>query len=80
MSLFKERAASAKKVIALQNEILSLKNELGKLKAAPPQEDGSKELLFEAKAELKKLRSENTRLKNKISKLEKDLEHLTAPE
>tara|TARA_Y100000592_G_C5460146_1_gene313559 strand:- start:1430 stop:1672 length:243 start_codon:yes stop_codon:yes gene_type:complete len=80
MSLFKERVASSKKMIALQNEILSLKNELGKLKSAPPKDDVSAELLVEAKAELKKLRSENTRLKNKISKLEKDLEELTAPE
>lgn len=80
MSLFKERAASAKKMIALQNEILSLKNELGRLKQQEPKDDGSAQLLVEAKAELKKLRSENTRLKNKVEKLNKDLEELTAPE
>lgn len=80
MSLFKERVASAKKVIALQNEILSLKNELGKLKQVEQKDDGSAQLLAEAKVELKKLRSENTRLKNKVQKLTKDLEELTAPE
>ncbi len=85
MSLFKERAASAKKVIALQNEIIALKNSLTKLKdgvdssiknelEALKQEhsqclteiNNQKELVLALKAELKKVKSENTRTKKKL--------------
>lgn len=88
MSNFKERQASAKKVIQLQNEILSLKQQLSN---AAPSKDSiceecealraeiEKTLLATAadceaylqqistlKAELKKVKSENTRLKKKL--------------
>jgi hypothetical protein len=89
MSNFKERQASAKKVIQLQNEILSLKQELSSRVKAPepePCEDCSKLVqevqsiinstnqdlsllrgeVASLKAELKRTRSENTRLKNKL--------------
>lgn len=91
MSLFKERQASAKKLIQLQNEVLALKAKLQNSQQAPP-EDCQKclksdkdleELLFqneslnseisELKAALKKLKSENTRLKNKMSKDTEDV-------
>jgi len=89
MSNFKERQASAKKVIQLQNEILSLQQQLSE--TSSPLKDSSSEdvealkaeiqktlLLATAdseryleeianlKAELKKVKSENTRLKKKF--------------
>jgi|13_taG_2_1085334.scaffolds.fasta_scaffold168569_2 DNA replication protein DnaC len=99
MSNFKERQASAKKVIQLQNEILTLKQKLS-TSASPelckdcedcsPCEDclsckDEVELLHSAreelveeiaslKADLKKLRSENTRLKKKIKDAPSDEE------
>ena len=87
MSLFKERQASSKKLIALQNEIISLKLQLSQTKGSSSKcEDCDslrselaelKELLdisqkelsdaqADHKAEVKKLKSENTRLKKKI--------------
>ena len=81
MSNFKERQASAKKVIQLQNEVLSLKQKLSATASPEPCEDCSplkdelelhqdRQLLVEEiaslKADLKKVRSENTRLKKKI--------------
>jgi hypothetical protein len=92
MSLFQERQASAKKVIHLQNEIFSLKQQLEKLPAqfcedckklkdeiesllsinqtTLQKEADSATELAGLKAELKKTRAENTRLKNKIAALE----------
>jgi len=97
MSNFKSRQASAKKVIQLQNEVLSLKQELSKRTNLPEQEpcgdcsdcdcedctesvqkvqsllDAKNEEfsllqqeLSSLKTDLKKVRSENTRLKKKI--------------
>lgn len=87
MSLFKERQASSKKLVALQNEIISLKLQLSQTKTSSKDcQDCStlkseiadlKELLelsqkelseiqSDHKAELKKLKSEITRLKKKI--------------
>jgi chromosome segregation ATPase len=88
MSLFKERASNAKKVIALQNEIFSLKNQL-KQKPAPadcPDCSELESMLQEAlskvesisgelksiKSDLKKSRSEVTRLNKKLSSLSND--------
>ena len=90
MSLFKERQASAKKLIQLQNEILALKAQLQNSQQTPsePCEDcdelrkeiesileknrdeknSLQEEIATLKTDLKKLRSENTRLKNKINK------------
>lgn len=111
MSLFKERQASAKKVIQLQNEILSLKKQLesystkqdctdcdnlrlqvesillqekkyveqiAQLKASEncPECEELSSLQSEVaalKADLKKVRSENTRLKNKLNKESEDV-------
>lgn len=77
MSLFKERERSAKKIISLQNIIHSLE---AQLKEASDKECNCgdfekeifslKELLESQKAEIKKLKSESTRLKNKLAKLE----------
>ena len=89
MSLFKERANNAKKVIALQNEIFSLKNQLNQ-KSAPADcpdclkiESALKEALLKVdalsaelkstKSDLKKSRSEVTRLNKKVSSLSNDL-------
>ncbi len=103
MSLFKERAASSKKVIALENEIISLKQQLSNASPSKKDDGSAKELVklkkeFDAlqeahstcahelsetnallelsvsetadlKSDLKKVRSENTRLKKKLSKL-----------
>lgn len=87
MSLFKERQASSKKLVALQNEIIALKLQLSESKKSSKdcqdcaslktELDDCKELLdlsqkelsdlkSEHKAELKKLKSELTRLKKKI--------------
>ena len=111
MSLFKERVASSRKIIALENEIINLKQKLSK---QVPQEDSlpdcdcdqlqsdiqkilnqkeqsqkehqqklsDAEALFIAsqekvsllKADLKKVRSENTRLKKKLEKQSFDQE------
>jgi chromosome segregation ATPase len=88
MSLFKERQASAKKVIALQNEIFSLKNQLKQQLAATEctecpeleamvqealtkQEELASELKS-VKADLKKSRSEVTRLNKKLASFESD--------
>ena len=102
MSNFKERQASAKKVIQLQNEIISLKHKLEATKAPDPQpceecddcEDCTKlveeiqsildtrnqelsslrEEVSSLKADLKRTRSENTRLKNKFKDLQDEQE------
>ena len=86
MSNFRERQASAKKVIQLQNEIFSLKKKLSSAASSEPCEDCDKlrqeiqtilasrneeKLLLQEevallKADLKKVRSENTRLKRKL--------------
>jgi predicted nuclease with TOPRIM domain len=101
MSLFKERQASAKKLIQLQNEILALKAQLqdSQQSVSQPCEDcadcedcsglvqqiqsildaRNEELsllqdeVSALKGDLKKIRSENTRLKNKLSKEPEDV-------
>ena len=107
MSLFKERAASSKKIVALENEIINLKQQINsnKKNSSPNLEElnslkqqnldlqnqlkdslASEELLSEIqkllneskseistlKADLKKVRSENTRLKKKLAKFDED--------
>lgn len=84
MSLFKERERSAKKIISLQNTIHKLEAQLKEascekdhcdsdheeqLAAQAQQLALAAELAESQKAELKKLKSENTRLKNKLAKL-----------
>lgn len=80
MSLFKERTANAKKVIALQNEINSLKSKLiasqsvscdhsaleVELANSKALVEDLKAQVAQMKADLKKVRSENTRLKKKV--------------
>jgi cell division protein FtsB len=89
MSLFKERQASAKKVIQLQNEILSLKKQLEsystkqnctdcdnlklQVESILLQEKEYVDLIADLKASNKKLKSENTKLKNKLSKESEDV-------
>jgi hypothetical protein len=84
MSLFRERAASAKKVVSLQNEIITLKNALRTQKDDKPSKetealdrsnaeallkvDQLEDLVSSLKAENKKVRGENTRLKKKLLK------------
>ena len=81
MALFKERAANAKKVIALQNEIFSLKNKLAEVESTPKVDPQLQEALDlckleceeakteikSLKADLKKARSEITRLTKKVA-------------
>lgn len=80
MSLFKERTANAKKVISLQNEINSLKSKINASQAPSCDHSALEQDLAEAKlliqtledqisqikSDLKKVRSENTRLKKKV--------------
>lgn len=92
MANFKERQASAKKVIQLQNEVLILKQQLSNSSSQDPCEECEecedctnlvqevqsildtrneeltllKEEILSLKADLKKVRSENTRLKKKL--------------
>jgi hypothetical protein len=92
MSLFKERATNAKRVIALQNEIYSLKNQLkhkpvsadcpecpdcssleSMLQDALLKEQNISSELKAVKSDLKKSRSEVTRLNKKLSALSEDL-------
>ena len=87
MSLFKERQANAKKVIALQNEIFSLKNQLSAATSAKEAEEKCALLQHEKsnletklislmdeikqlKADLKKSRSDVTRLTNKLASMQ----------
>ena len=107
MSLFRERVASSKKIVALENEIINLKQQINsnKKNSSPNLEEldllkqqnldlqnqlkdslASEELLSEVekllneskseisvlKSDLKKARSENTRLKKKLAKFEED--------
>lgn len=90
MSLFQERQASAKKVIALQNEIINLKMQLSNSKNSSSEDckdcdahlkeinelkellDFYSEEIKSLKSDLKKSRSEATRLSNKLSSLESD--------
>ncbi len=83
MSLFKERQASAKKVVELQNKVLSLQAELeSAIRQSKKQADcdDCKELqvsfdqlqaeMKTLKSDLKKSRSEATRALNKLAALE----------
>ena len=56
MSLFKERTASSKRIIALENQIINLKQELSSSKGSPQ----------EASSKLKTLEEENLGLKKKL--------------
>jgi chromosome segregation ATPase len=98
MSLFKERQASAKKVISLNNEILSLRLQLEatskvnpesnskvkkevsnlteSLKRTQQEMDSLKEANQHLKADLKRSKSEATRLKSKIITLKKEQENV----
>ena len=80
MSLFKERTANAKKVISLQNEIHSLKTKLQESQKQQVSCDHEslvsslhnqvatlEKQVSDLKSDLKKVRSENTRLKKKVS-------------
>ena len=82
MSLFKERAANAKKVIALQNEIFSLKNQLASqadkedCNDCAEHEEKLKLLnvaLKDVSEELKSLKAENKKLKADLKKATKKL-------
>lgn len=76
MSLFKERAANAKKVIALQNEIFSLKNKLAESSTASAECVDCvrlKEEILLAEMASKELLEENKTLKAEIKKLKSDL-------
>jgi chromosome segregation ATPase len=83
MSLFKERAANAKKVIALQNEIYSLKNQLKSQPAAPAECSECPELEAmvqealakqeELASELKSVKSDLKKSRSEVTKLNKKL-------
>ena len=78
MSLFKERQQTSKRIIALENKILALKQELANTETPvvvqQPKDDSEllelQELVKTLKAELKKVKSDLTRSKNKIVKLQ----------
>jgi chromosome segregation ATPase len=81
MSLFKERQQTSKRIIALENQILALKQELANQSSQPVascDKCESEKLLLDSqlkdlKAELKKVKSDLTRSKNKITKLQDQL-------
>ena len=80
MSLFQERARSSKRIISLENEIIRLKAELNKKQEVDTSvfEKRESELLEEIaalKAEVKKAKSETTRTKNKLLKLQNSIEN-----
>lgn len=80
MSLFQERARSSKRIIGLENEIIRLKAELNKKQEVDTSvfEKRESELLQEIaalKAEVKKAKSETTRTKNKLLKLQNSIEN-----
>lgn len=85
MSLFKERQQTSKRIIALENQILALKQELANqsVPVVTHDECDKEKLLLQEeikslKADLKKVKSDLTRSKNKIVKLQEELEILTA--
>lgn len=88
MSLFKERQQTSKKIIALENQVLALKQELFNkpiVKEVSCDECEEEKLLIEVKlkelkVDLKKVKSDLTRSKNKIVKLQKQLENLQSEE
>ena len=80
MSLFQERARSSKRIISLENEIIRLKAELNKKQEVDTSvfEKRESELLEEIaalKAEVKNAKSETTRTKNKLLKLQNSIEN-----
>ena len=88
MSLFKERQQTSKRIIALENQILALKQELANQSYQPvvscDECESEKSLLDsqlkDVKAELKKVKSDLTRSKNKITKLQDQLSLLESEE
>jgi chromosome segregation ATPase len=91
MSLFKERQQTSKRIIALENQVLALKQEL--VNKSVPQvsipkdctECQNEKVIFkeqskELKLELKKVKSDCTRSKNKIIKLQNELNNLKSEE
>lgn len=75
MSLFQERQASAKKVVALQNEILSLKMQLQEQKQAAPKDC---ENCKTKNKEISSLQKDLERALSKISQLENQLADSTS--
>lgn len=87
MSLFKERQQTSKRIIALENQILALKQELANqsVPVVTHDECENEKLSLESqlkdlKAELKKVKSDLTRSKNKITKLQDQLSSLQSEE
>ena len=87
MALFKERAANAKKVIALQNEIFSLKNKLAEVESTPKVDLQLQEALDlckleceEAKAEIKSLKADLKKARSEITRLTKKVAAKTEAE
>ena len=84
MSLFKERQQTSKRIIALENQVLALKQELSNKPIVEESSCGECEeeklsldvKLKELKAELKKVKSDLTRSKNKIAKLQSQLDDM----
>lgn len=89
MSLFKERQQTSKKIIALENKVLALKQELYNHSISQVSKNctecENEKLIFEKslkelKLELKKVKSDFTRSKNKIIKLQNELNSLKSDE
>lgn len=80
MSLFQERARSSKRIIGLENEIIRLKAELNKKQEVDTSVFEQREVelheeISALKAEVKKAKSETTRTKNKLLKLQNSIEN-----
>ena len=74
MSNFKERQASAKKVIQLQNEIISLKHKLEATKAPDPEPcEDCTSLVQEVQSILDTRNQELSSLREEVSSLKADL-------
>ena len=74
MSLFKERAVNARKLISLENTILSLKKQIAELKTSSPDCSDCADC-----SEATSLKEENDALKAELTTLKEKLAALEAP-
>lgn len=74
MSLFKERSATSKKIVALENQIINLKQQLSSTKKAPQQDSKKIELLKQENLSLSKQLEESLASQDLLAEIQKLLE------